>query len=632
MATVANDFETSDRRLRRNLSLSQLYFLSMGAIIGSGWLFASLAADSVAGPASAFSWIIGGVLVLLIALNYAEVSGMLPRSGAIVRYPHYTHGGYTGFIIGWAYLLSAVSVPAIEAEAVVTYASTYDKALIGSSGVLSGEGILLAIVLMVLFFFINYFGIRFLGQFNQWITVWKFVIPTLTFLLIFVFASHGSNFGGLPGGVAPMGIAPMFGAISTTGIIFSYLGFRQALDYGGEAAHPQRDIPRATIYSVVTGIVLYTLLQVAFTLGLNWHALGLAPGAWAKLSTTGAITDAPFYLVLKSAGVGLLGAFGTVLLIDAFVSPTGTGYIYLGTSARTVYGLSSVGYLPKWFQSISERYRIPWIALLASLVVGCLFFAPLPSWYTLVGLITGATALTYIMGGVGLQVLRKTAGGMHRPYRLGSAQILSPLGFLAAVLIVYWSGFAPLVTIFAAVFVALPVFAWYYAPRRGWLQPTQGYVLGAVFLVVWVITQRWGLYVLTAPGTITPAQHPAFALFFIVQLAEVAGFTAVLAALCNEQGRKAVHSTWWFIFLIFGTMLIAYLGPFGPQTTPTLVFPLDVVVEVIIGLVAFYWAVGSGYSTEEIQDIVSANRGVVPEESEGSAPSAPTDHPAPGLV
>ncbi|HUY60391.1 MAG TPA: APC family permease, partial [Candidatus Dormibacteraeota bacterium] len=521
MATVAKDFEAADRRLRRNLSLSQLYFLSMGAIIGSGWLFASLAADSVAGPASAFSWIIGGILVLLIALNYAEISGMLPRSGAIVRYPHYTHGGYTGFIIGWAYLLSAVSVPAIEAEAVVTYASSYDKALISSSGVLSGEGILLAIVLMVLFFFVNYFGIRFLGQFNQWITVWKFVIPTLTFLLIFVFASHGSNFGGLPGGVAPMGLAPMFGAISTTGIIFSYLGFRQALDYGGEAANPQRDIPRATIYSVVTGIVLYTVLQVAFTMGLNWHALGLAPGAWAKLSTTGAITDAPFYLVLKSAGVGLLGAFGTILLIDAFVSPTGTGYIYLGTSARTVYGLSSVGYLPKWFQSISERYRIPWTALVASVVVGCLFFAPLPSWYTLVGLITGATALTYIMGGVGLQVLRRTAGGMHRPYRLGSAQILSPLGFLAAVLIVYWSGFAPLVTIFAAVFVALPVFAWYYAPRRGWIQPTQGYVLGAVFLVVWVVTQRWGLYVLTAPGTITPAQHPAFAIFFLVQVAEV---------------------------------------------------------------------------------------------------------------
>ncbi len=633
MAQAAAKAAPASGTLRRELTFLDLLMTSLGGIIGSGWLYGSWKGAFMAGPAADLSWLIGGIAVLLIGLVYAELGGALPEAGAIVRYPQFSHGTFVSYIMGWGALIAYASVPPIEAEAAVQFMGYYWPAVYSThTASLTTVGLLMSVVFMLLFFFINYFGIRFLGQFNQWITVWKFVIPTLTFLLIFVFASHGSNFGGLPGGVAPMGIAPMFGAISTTGIIFSYLGFRQALDYGGEAAHPQRDIPRATIYSVVTGIVLYTLLQVAFTLGLNWHALGLAPGAWAKLSTTGAITDAPFYLVLKSAGVGLLGAFGTVLLIDAFVSPTGTGYIYLGTSARTVYGLSSVGYLPKWFQSISERYRIPWIALLASLVVGCLFFAPLPSWYTLVGLITGATALTYIMGGVGLQVLRKTAGGMHRPYRLGSAQILSPLGFLAAVLIVYWSGFAPLVTIFAAVFVALPVFAWYYAPRRGWLQPTQGYVLGAVFLVVWVITQRWGLYVLTAPGTITPAQHPAFALFFIVQLAEVAGFTAVLAALCNEQGRKAVHSTWWFIFLIFGTMLIAYLGPFGPQTTPTLVFPLDVVVEVIIGLVAFYWAVGSGYSTEEIQDIVSANRGVVPEESEGSAPSAPTDHPAPGLV
>ncbi|HUY61659.1 MAG TPA: hypothetical protein VMW49_07250, partial [Candidatus Dormibacteraeota bacterium] len=113
---------------------------------------------------------------------------------------------------------------------------------------------------------------------------------------------------------------------------------------------------------------------------------------------------------------------------------------------------------------------------------------------------------------------------------------------------------------------------------------------------------------------------------------EVAGFTAILAALSNAQGRKAVNSTWWFIFLIFGTMLIAYLGPFGPQTTPTIALPMDLVVEVIVGLVAFYWAVNSGYATEEIQEIVSANRGVVPEESEAPMPSAPADRPAPGLA
>lgn len=117
----ASDFEASDRRLRRDLSRSQLLLLSLGAIIGSGWLFSAITADELAGPASIISWIVGGILVLLIAIAYAEVATMLPRSGAVVRYPHLTHGGYTGFILGWAYIIASASVPAIEAIATVQY-------------------------------------------------------------------------------------------------------------------------------------------------------------------------------------------------------------------------------------------------------------------------------------------------------------------------------------------------------------------------------------------------------------------------------------------------------------------------------------------------------------------------------
>lgn len=47
--------ETADRRLRRDLSLQQLFFISFGSIIGSGWLFATLAASAVAGPAAILS-------------------------------------------------------------------------------------------------------------------------------------------------------------------------------------------------------------------------------------------------------------------------------------------------------------------------------------------------------------------------------------------------------------------------------------------------------------------------------------------------------------------------------------------------------------------------------------------------
>ncbi|MGH7698093.1 MAG: APC family permease, partial [Candidatus Dormibacteria bacterium] len=63
------DVEAEDRKLDRRMSVWNLFFLSMGGIIGSGWLFASLAAAAVAGPAAIVSWIIGGCLVLLVALN-----------------------------------------------------------------------------------------------------------------------------------------------------------------------------------------------------------------------------------------------------------------------------------------------------------------------------------------------------------------------------------------------------------------------------------------------------------------------------------------------------------------------------------------------------------------------------------
>ena len=93
---------------------------------------------------------------------------------------------------GWAYLLSAVTVPTIEAEAVVQYAANYipnlytaQTTILGTANVLTGFGIAFAAALMVGFFFINFVGIKFLGQFNKYITIWKVVIPTLTFLILF---------------------------------------------------------------------------------------------------------------------------------------------------------------------------------------------------------------------------------------------------------------------------------------------------------------------------------------------------------------------------------------------------------------------------------------------------------------
>ncbi|GMA96722.1 hypothetical protein GCM10025881_35460 [Pseudolysinimonas kribbensis] len=69
-------------KLKRDIGALGLLFASIGWIIGSGWLFGAFNASKIAGPAAIFSWLIGGVLILLLALTYAELGPMFPVSGA----------------------------------------------------------------------------------------------------------------------------------------------------------------------------------------------------------------------------------------------------------------------------------------------------------------------------------------------------------------------------------------------------------------------------------------------------------------------------------------------------------------------------------------------------------------------
>ncbi|MGC9219021.1 MAG: amino acid permease, partial [Athalassotoga sp.] len=188
------------------------------------------------------------------------------------------------------------------------------------------------------------------------------------------------------GGFFPLGVGSMFYAIPSAGIVFSYLGFRQALEFGGEAKNPQRDVPRATVYSVLAAIALYTLLQVAFLGAIKWPA----GTTWSTL-TSSSLGSAPFFTELQYSGIALFIAFSYFLLIDAWISPSGTGWIYSGNSARVLYGIAADGYFPSALLKIHSKTRIPYIALIASLVLGVVFFLPFPSWYLFVGFISSAT-------------------------------------------------------------------------------------------------------------------------------------------------------------------------------------------------------------------------------------------------
>ncbi|MBO0770812.1 MAG: APC family permease, partial [Actinobacteria bacterium] len=444
---------------------------------------------------------------------------------------------------------------------------------------------------------------RLLAEWNRWFTWWKIVIPITTFCFLFL-VFKGSNFT-LYGGFFPKGNGALFETLSTSGIAFAFLGFRQAVEYGGEGRKPGRDIPLATVGSVLITMLIYVGLQIGMVGALDWGNAGVTPGNWAGLLASHWAAT-PLYSAMIAAGIPSMLLFGNFLLVDAGISPSGTGWLYLGTNLRATYGLAVHGYGPKPLQW-HNRFGIPWIPAIIAFVVGCVFFVPAPSWYKLVGFITSTTVLTMIIGGLAIPVFRRTAPDLPRPYRLHLAYLLAPAAFLAAVEIFYWAGYSQLTSVYAAIFVGLPLFTWYFAQRRGWIKPVYGWILGLVFLGAWVYLQRMGGWVFVA----TPPASGAwpFGIYDIAMSADVVFFCVALWALSSKECRRHVERTAWLIWLLLALFPLSFYGQFGPLTSPPVPFPWATLIAVGVGLVAYYGGVVSGFQTDEIRDIIERHRG-----------------------
>ncbi len=343
MTEIDNDTKNPPAKLRRELSLLDLTMTAIGGLVGSGWLFASMTAATIAGPAAILSWVIGAFGVIVLGLSFAELAGMLPEAGGIIRYPRYTHGRLVSYLIGWAAIISWAGIPPIEAEAVLQYSSSYVHGLYNNvSGSLTNAGFGVAVLLVAFFFMINYLGVKLYARINTPMTFIKSAAPLLTIVAFLVVGFHPANFTHATGGFMPYGWGGVFSAISLGGIIFAYTGFRPMMDLAGEAKNPQRDIPRAFIIAMIGTGVLYMFLQVVFIGGVPAHAL--AKG-WSALSYASPYANLAFAMNLSWVAIILYG--------DAILSPFGTGLVYAAGTPRGVLGFAKNGYFPKTFRTLN---------------------------------------------------------------------------------------------------------------------------------------------------------------------------------------------------------------------------------------------------------------------------------------
>ncbi len=442
-------------KFQRSIGSIALLFSALGGIVGSGWLFGPLYAAQVAGPAAILSWMIGGLLMISIALTFAELATAFPIAGGMVRFAEFSHGPMMSFTVGWMVWLSSVVVAPVETLALIQYTANYFPALVhkvAGTTVLTGGGVVASAIVMLVMCILNIQGAKFFSRAGTAIVSIKLIVPAITLVTLLLLDFHPSNLEAA-GGFFPYGWQGVFSALPLGGVIFSFIGYSTAIQLAGEAKNPQRAIPFAIIGALVFCIFLYVLLQLAFVGALKPEYL---TQGWHNLNFAG--DSGPFAGILTA-----LGAIWLVIIIygDAVISPFGTGFIYTASTARVNYALSEIGFFPKFFKQLNKN-GIPASAIAVNYIVGLFLFLPFPGWQSMVTFIISCFVIAYSIGPIALITLRRTYPNQIRPFLLPYVDVIAFIAFYICNLLIFWTGWHTVSRLMMALGVGLLVFVYRY--------------------------------------------------------------------------------------------------------------------------------------------------------------------------
>src|SRR6201991_4166992 len=233
--------ESATPQLRQGLSQRQLMMIAIGGIIGAGFFVGSGVVIGKAGPAAGLTYILCGLLIILVMRMLGEMATANPSTGSFAEYARQALGGWAGFSVGWLYWYYWVIVVGFEAAAGAKVITYWFHAPLW----------LLSLVLMVLMTATNLFSVASYGEFEFWFAGIK-VVSILVFLLLGSMYAFGlwphrhADFSNLHahGGFFPNGLQGAVAAIVT--VIFSMVGAEIATIAAAETPDPERTEQRAT--------------------------------------------------------------------------------------------------------------------------------------------------------------------------------------------------------------------------------------------------------------------------------------------------------------------------------------------------------------------------------------------------
>jgi amino acid transporter len=397
----------SGHQLPRILSVRDLTFFGIAAIIGGG-IFSSIGkACAAGGPGVIWLFVISAIACGFAALSYAEFAGRIPVSGSAYTYAYASFGELFAWIIGWAllmeyaigniyiayswsgyftHLLDAIGLE-LPRWLITDYSSVklfvsnknlelltniqksefgqlwVNSNLIGeeldfyqawvNAPVILGQRIIFdlpAVLINILITILVYRGISESRKASNAMVILKVVIILLV-IVVGAFYIDFDNFTPFN----PNGMSGIMTGVSA--VFFTYIGFDAVSTLAEESKNPKRDLPRGMFYSLLICTVLYILISLVLTGMVPFNLLGV---------------DDPLAFALNYKGIHWLEY---IVSVSAIVAMTSVLLVFQMGQPRIWMSMSRDGLLPEKFSQIHPKFKTPGFAtIITGLVVGVPIF------------------------------------------------------------------------------------------------------------------------------------------------------------------------------------------------------------------------------------------------------------------
>jgi APA family basic amino acid/polyamine antiporter len=402
-------------QLERVLNRRDLTLLIIGSVIGSGIFLVPGGVLKQSGGyvgAAMLVWLVGGVLSLLGALTYGELSVVNPKAGGIYIHLRDCFGPLPAFLFGWT-LFFAMNGGTIATLA-VAFGDTLGQ-IVPLSKEMSKVVALAAIAVMTI---VNVKGTRTSADLQNWTTAIKVVALLLMSVALLVL---GRGFSQTTGQIWPAEINGSllsgFG-LGMIGVLWAYEGWQYVTFSAGEVVEPQRNYPRAFLTGTAALIFIYLLANVAYIAALGPGALANSESAAAESLTQ----------VMNPMAAKLIAV---AILISVFSAANSN----VLTCPRVYYAMANDGLFFKKLAEVHPRFKTPAFAIVsASAWAGVL--ALLGTFEKLLAYVVFAGWLFYGLTAVTIFVYRKRLPAAERTYRVPGYPWTPLLFIIAAVVVV----------------------------------------------------------------------------------------------------------------------------------------------------------------------------------------------------